>query len=143
MLIGFIAPYFGVKVSPAEEVRATISLADELGVEALLRELRRVDASEAYLLVNSPVGGLGSSYKLPVRCGRPDLDGETATRAAAPRASALGPAPRTSFTGAPTPSSAGEDPPQNGSRPVSRRKTTDRAHAPSNASSRVIRRVGG
>lgn len=63
-LIAFIAPNVGVRVSPVEEARATISLADEFGVEALVKELEAANVKKAYLLVNSPGGAMGSSYKV-------------------------------------------------------------------------------
>jgi hypothetical protein len=72
-LIAFIAPNVGVRVSPVEEARASISLADEFGVEALVRELETANVRKAYLLVNSPGGAMGSSYKI-ARAIRSHLD---------------------------------------------------------------------
>lgn len=63
-LIAFIAPYRGVRISPTEEARAFISIADEFGVEALVRKISNTHFKNAYLLVNSPGGAMSSSYKI-------------------------------------------------------------------------------
>lgn len=63
-LIAFIAPYVGVRVSPIEEARAFISLPDEFGVEAVVKELKAANVKKAYLLVNSPGGTMQSSYMI-------------------------------------------------------------------------------
>src|SRR3972149_1243095 len=63
-LIAFIAPYVGVRISPVEEARAFISLPDQCGVEAVVKELKAANARKAYLLVNSPGGTIDSSYKV-------------------------------------------------------------------------------
>jgi hypothetical protein len=63
-LIAFIAPYVGVRISPIEEARALISIPDEFGVEALVKELKDSKVQKAYLLVNSPGGSMDSSYKI-------------------------------------------------------------------------------
>lgn len=72
-LIAFIAPYVGVRISPVEEAMAFISLPDEFGVEALVKELNGADVKKAYLLVNSPGGAMGSAYKI-ARAIRTSLD---------------------------------------------------------------------
>lgn len=63
-LIAFIAPYISVRVSPVEKHRATISIPDEFGVEALIKNLREADTDKAYLLVNTLGGGMSSAYKI-------------------------------------------------------------------------------
>jgi ATP-dependent protease ClpP protease subunit len=63
-LIAFISPYVYVRVSPIESVAASISLADEFGVETVVNELRKANIKKAYLLVNSLGGAMGSSYKI-------------------------------------------------------------------------------
>jgi len=64
VLIGFIAPYVAVRVSPVEEARPFIGLPDEFGIEALIAEVSRAETENAYLLVNSPGGAMNSSYKI-------------------------------------------------------------------------------
>jgi hypothetical protein len=63
-LIAFIAPYVSVRISPAEEASASIGLMEEFGVEELVRQLNLTNVERAYLLVNSPGGGMVSSYKI-------------------------------------------------------------------------------
>lgn len=63
-LIAFIASYVGVRITPSKEAYATIGLADEFSIEALIRELKSTNIKKAYLLVNSPGGGMDSSYKI-------------------------------------------------------------------------------
>jgi len=64
VLIAFIAPCVGVKVSPVDEARASIGLLDEFGIDALIRKLKSTNIKNAYLLVNSPGGAMSSSYKI-------------------------------------------------------------------------------
>jgi hypothetical protein len=63
-LAAFIAPYVGVKVSPTQHVSASIGLIEEFGAEELVSQLKRAGVSKAYLLINSPGGGMESSYKI-------------------------------------------------------------------------------
>ena len=63
-MVGFIASYVGVKVSPVEQHFASIGLIEEFGVEAIAEMLKKSSAKKLYLLVNSPGGGMSSSYKI-------------------------------------------------------------------------------
>ena len=63
-LIAFIMPYVSVRVSPIQEVTASISLPDEFGIETVINEIKKSKIKKAYLLVNSLGGGMASSYKL-------------------------------------------------------------------------------
>ena len=64
-LLAFIAPYIGVRTSPVTETYASISLAEELGVELALERLEsQTDSKHCYLLINSPGGAMHSSYKI-------------------------------------------------------------------------------
>jgi hypothetical protein len=63
-LIAFIAPRVPVRISPTQSVSVSIGLLDEFGVEALVNKLAEAKVNRAYLLVNSPGGAMGSSYKI-------------------------------------------------------------------------------
>jgi len=63
-LIAIIAPYVPVRVSPIEVASASIGLQEEFGIEAIVTELSRTGVKDGYLLVNSPGGGMDSSYKI-------------------------------------------------------------------------------
>ena len=63
-MVAFIASYVGVKISPVEQHFAQIGLAEEFGVEVISEMLKRSTAKKLYLLVNSPGGGMSSSYKI-------------------------------------------------------------------------------
>jgi ATP-dependent protease ClpP protease subunit len=63
-LAAFIAPQVSVRISPIEEARAVIGLAEEFSVEVLVQNLKEAKADEIFLLVNSPGGAMGSSYKI-------------------------------------------------------------------------------
>jgi len=63
-LIAFIAPRVQVRISPVQTASASIGLLDEFGVEALVNQLEAAKVENAYLLVNSPGGAMGSSYKI-------------------------------------------------------------------------------
>lgn len=60
VLLAFIAPYAGVRVSPVEERGAAIRMPEEWGIEYVLSEVEKQCAElnklKLYLLVNSPGG---------------------------------------------------------------------------------------
>ena len=67
ILLAFIAPYTAVRVSPVEEAYATIGLEEEFGIETALSAIGSKypkDKPKMYFLVNSPGGGVTSSYKV-------------------------------------------------------------------------------
>jgi ClpP class serine protease len=64
LLIAFIAPYVSMRVSPIQEVSASISIPDEFGVETVINKIKKSKLKKGYLLVNSPGGGMASSYKI-------------------------------------------------------------------------------
>lgn len=68
VLLAFVASYVPLKYNPASSGRATISTADEFGMEeALNRILGKMDKTKpkkAYLLINSLGGGVSSSFKI-------------------------------------------------------------------------------
>lgn len=65
VFLAFIAPYVGVKVSPTRTLRAELGLSEEFGVETVINEIKeKTDCSKLCLLLNSPGGLVGSSYKV-------------------------------------------------------------------------------
>lgn len=67
ILLAFIAPYATVRISPVEEAYATIGLEEEFGIETALSVIESKYSKKkpkVYFLVNSPGGGVGSSYKV-------------------------------------------------------------------------------
>ena len=74
VFICFIAPYVGIKISPSQEVWASIGLSEEFGIESIIERVReslRLGPNEGkkkikrlYLLINSPGGIVASSYKV-------------------------------------------------------------------------------
>lgn len=67
ILLAFIAPYTAVRISPVEEAYATIGLEEEFGIETALSVIKSKYAKEkpkVYFLINSPGGGVTSSYKV-------------------------------------------------------------------------------
>lgn len=63
-LVAFIAPRIPVRISPTREARATITVLEEFGMEALVNKLEAEGVKKAYFLVNSPGGAMDSSYKI-------------------------------------------------------------------------------
>ena len=63
-LLAFIAPYTGVRVSPVAEAYASIGVQEEFGVETFLDRCAMAKVDKLHLLVNSPGGGVVSSYKV-------------------------------------------------------------------------------
>ncbi|HZR32781.1 MAG TPA: ATP-dependent Clp protease proteolytic subunit [Terriglobales bacterium] len=66
VLVCAIAPYASVRISPVQEVSAVIGLHEEFAFEALIDEITSLGYSEQKLmmLLNSPGGGLHSSFKV-------------------------------------------------------------------------------
>ena len=65
ILMAFIAPYVGLKVSPTKTVNAQMGLSEEFAIEtAINRICTKTDARKLLLLVNSPGGLVQSSYKI-------------------------------------------------------------------------------
>jgi hypothetical protein len=63
-LLAFIAPYIGKRVSPVSEVYASIGMQEEFGVESFIDQCIHAKVKKLHLLVNSPGGGVVSSYKI-------------------------------------------------------------------------------
>jgi len=65
VLIAFIAPYVGKRVSPTRTLSAELGISEEFGVESVINDIRKMtDCSTLYLLLNSPGGLVASSYKV-------------------------------------------------------------------------------
>lgn len=64
--MSFISPYAALRVSPVEAITATIGLQDELGIEHAINSIKSMAPSteKLHLLVNTPGGGMNSSYKI-------------------------------------------------------------------------------
>jgi hypothetical protein len=63
-LLAFIAPYVGKRVSPVSEVFATIGMQEEFGIESFIDQCAAARIKKLHMLVNSPGGGVVSSYKI-------------------------------------------------------------------------------
>ena len=66
VLVCAIAPYRSVRVSPVEEISASIGLHEEFAFEALIDEIstRQPGLDKIILLLNSPGGDLHASFKV-------------------------------------------------------------------------------
>lgn len=65
VLLALIAPYVGVKVTPAKILRAHLGVLEEFGVETVIEQIHdKTDIRKLYLLINSPGGLIRSSYKV-------------------------------------------------------------------------------
>jgi len=65
LLVTFIAPYVGKKVSPTRTLSAELGLSEEFGVESVINELcDKTDCRNLFLVLNSPGGYVDSSYKV-------------------------------------------------------------------------------
>jgi len=66
VFISMIAPYVGVRLTPSKESIATIGLSEEFGVETVIEKIKKLSpkSERLYLLINSPGGFVGSSYKV-------------------------------------------------------------------------------
>lgn len=63
-LLAFVAPYTGVRVTPIAEAYASIGVHEEFGVESFIDLCVAAKVRKLHLLVNSPGGGVVSSYKV-------------------------------------------------------------------------------
>lgn len=65
VLMAFIAPYVGKKVSPTRTLSAELGLSEEFGVETVINEIcQKTDCRRLLLVLNSPGGFVDSSYKV-------------------------------------------------------------------------------
>lgn len=65
VLIAFIAPYVGKRISPTRILSPELGLSEEFGVESIINDIQNTtDCDTLYLLLNSPGGFVGSSYKV-------------------------------------------------------------------------------
>ena len=63
-VMAFIAPYAPVRVSPVEIQSATIGLSEEFAIVTAIETIKAANVDSLYILVNSPGGGVSSSYKI-------------------------------------------------------------------------------
>jgi ATP-dependent protease ClpP protease subunit len=63
-VMAFIAPYAAVRVSPVEMHGASIGLSEEFAIVTAIETIKHQGVNRLYLLVNSPGGGVASSYKI-------------------------------------------------------------------------------
>lgn len=63
-LLAFVAPYIGVRANPVSEVYASIGPQEEFGVESFISKCAEAKVKKLHMLVNSPGGGVVSSYKI-------------------------------------------------------------------------------
>ena len=63
-LFAFVAPYTGVRVTPVAEAYASIGVHEEFGIESFIDRCDAAKVRKLHLLVNSPGGGVVSSYKV-------------------------------------------------------------------------------
>jgi len=66
VLLCMVVPYRSIRISPVDEVRASIGLHDEFAVEAVLEDMakKKIPAKKLLLLLNTTGGGLHSSFKV-------------------------------------------------------------------------------
>lgn len=67
VLLAFVSPYAGIRISPIERRFATIGLHEEFGIENVLEEIQRKiegKVRKLFFLVNTPGGSASSSYKI-------------------------------------------------------------------------------
>jgi hypothetical protein len=66
VLLCAVAPYRSVRISPVDEVFASIGLHEEFAIEALIEDVASLQQTckKLMLLLNTPGGGLHSSYKV-------------------------------------------------------------------------------
>ncbi|MGB7533219.1 MAG: ATP-dependent Clp protease proteolytic subunit [Halobacteriota archaeon] len=63
--LAFIAPYAPAKISPTKALAATVDIPEELGIEDAINEIKKErEIRNLYLLLNSPGGGVSSSFKI-------------------------------------------------------------------------------
>src|SRR5690349_10104416 len=63
-LLAFVAPYSGVRVTPVVEAYASIGVQEEFGIESFIERCAQARVKKLHFLVNSPGGGVVSSYKI-------------------------------------------------------------------------------
>ncbi len=63
-LLAFVAPYSGVRLTPVSEAYASIGVHEEFGVESFVERCKNAKVRKLHLLINSPGGGIVSSYKV-------------------------------------------------------------------------------
>jgi hypothetical protein len=63
-VMAFIAPYVAVRVSPVEIQSASIGLSEEFAIVTAIETIKAANVDSLYLLINSPGGGVSSSYKI-------------------------------------------------------------------------------
>lgn len=63
-VLAFIAPYAAVRVSPVEVQSASIGLSEEFAIVTAIETIKAANVDTLYILVNSPGGGVSSSYKI-------------------------------------------------------------------------------
>jgi len=65
ILLAFIAPYVGKRISPTRTLSAQVGLSEEFGVETVINEIfEKTDCRDLFLVLNSPGGFVDSSYKV-------------------------------------------------------------------------------
>lgn len=67
VLLAFIAPSLGKKISPVDFLTASIGFWEELGIEEAVRDIQKATSGnikKLYLLIESPGGLVDSSYKI-------------------------------------------------------------------------------
>jgi len=65
VLMAFVAPYVGKKISPTRVLSAELGLSEEFGVETVISDIcEKTDCQNLYLVLNSPGGFVDSSYKV-------------------------------------------------------------------------------
>lgn len=64
VLLAFVAPYAGIRVSPVSAAFASIGLEEEFGIESFIDLVPPRLSNRLYLMINSPGGGMTSSYKV-------------------------------------------------------------------------------
>ena len=65
VLLAFIAPYVGKRVSPTRILSAELGISEEFGVESVINDIQKKSKCQTlYLVINSPGGLVSSSYKV-------------------------------------------------------------------------------
>lgn len=60
----FIAPYIPEKISPTKSIGASVDIIEELKIEDAVTAIKDKNIDKLNLLINSPGGGVSSSYKI-------------------------------------------------------------------------------
>ena len=65
VFLAFVAPYFGIKVSPSKVSSASLGISEEFGVEEAITKIKQMTpCRNLILMINSPGGYVKSSYKI-------------------------------------------------------------------------------